>query len=145
MPNITELLDRSRRRMLMGLLSALIAWVALRIWGVLGASESGAVDLTLTGLLILGGAVWLLYLVRMIGYAHAARADRSLLDALYDERVRANRRRAFSFGFVAVLVSQLVMLVASIGADLPVGLVVNLTLAVAIASAIGAFLVYDRG
>ena len=42
-------------------------------------------------------------------------------------------------------ISRVVLLVASVRVDMPVGLVVNLTLAVAIASAIGAFLVYDRG
>ena len=145
MADITEKLDRSRRRMLAGLLAALIAWLALRIVELLGAPGSGAVTSALVGLLIVGGAVWLFHFVLMIGSANAVRGNRSLLEALNDERVRSNRRRAFSFGFVAVLATQLVMLVASIRTDIPVGLALNLTLAVAIASAIGAFLVYDRG
>jgi hypothetical protein len=99
----------------------------------------------LVGFLILGGIVWLFYVARMIGYANAVRGERPLREALADELVHSNRLRAFSFEFTAVLVSQLVMLVASVQADIPVGVVVNLTLAVAIASAIGAFLIYDRG
>ncbi len=147
MASITERLDRSRRRMLVGLLLALIAWIAMRIVGLLGASGNQPLAIVLAGSLILGGVVWLFYLARMIGYANAVRGggDRPLREVLIDERVRSNRLRAFSFGFGAVLVSQLVMLVASVQADIPVGLVVNLTLAVAIASAIGAFLVCDRG
>jgi hypothetical protein len=131
--------------MLVGLLLALIALIAMRIVGLLGASGNQPLAIVLAGFLILGGVVWLFYLARMIGYANAVRGDRPLREVLIDERVRSNRLLAFPFGFGAVLVSQLVMLVASVQADIPVGLVVNLTLAIAIASAIGAFLVYDRG
>ncbi len=110
MASITERLDRSRRRMLVGLLLALIAWIAMRIVGLLGASGNQPLAIVLAGSLILGGVVWLFYLARMIGYANAVRGggDRPLREVLIDERVRSNRLRAFSFGFGAVLVSQLV-------------------------------------
>jgi hypothetical protein len=145
MEDRVEALDRSRRRMLTGFLVAFLAWQVPAI--VLAATQIAHRGVAVASSLLaaVAGVVWIVYLVRLLRLQREVAGDPEAALALEDERVRQARARAFAFGFWAL---SLYLLAARFGAfvvELPTAEVVQAGLVVAAASAIGAFLVYDRG
>lgn len=137
-----DALDRSRRRMLIGLLAGFGVWQAAGIASELlsrGALPRWASLLSIA-LSLAGWLYWSVNIVRMLKWIHRVRASAGAADALNDERIRDARLRAFSFALALVLAAQLVPLFAPISARVGA----QLTILVGCVAAIGAFLILER-
>ncbi|WP_405224309.1 hypothetical protein [Lentisalinibacter sediminis] len=143
-----ETLERRHTRrlqvMLLGMAVGTLGFTGGELLEMTGIGGGWAVALSLLTL-----AGWLTFAAALIA---AARLDsRELLTSVVDdERVAYLRGQSFQFGFAAVLLLQVILLVGSdvlrkfAGVELTVDFVVNLTISVGVLAALGRFLYLNR-
>jgi len=140
-----ELLDRTRRRTLLGFLVAFVAWQAPTIaQEALGAAVSAPVEGGLTILAAVAGVVWLFYAIRLILLRREVARDSEAAAALDDERVRQVRAKSLACAFWSLVVYLAAIRLATFATAIPAGVAALGGLLVAAAAAIAAFLVLDR-
>jgi len=143
-----EILERRHTRRLQAMLFGMaVGTLGFTGGELLEMSGVGGVWAVALSLITLAG--WLTFLAALIA---ASRLDSSevLTSVVDDERVAHLRGRAFQAGFAAVLLLQVLLLVASdalrkfAGVEMTVDFVVNLTLSVGVITALGRFLYLNR-
>lgn len=144
----TEALERRHTRrlqlMLLGMGVGTLGFVTGELLEIADAGPGWRLAVALVAM-----AGWLTFAFALIA---AARFDRQevLTSAVDDERVAYLRGRSYQFGFAAVLLLQVILLVGSdvlskfAGVELTVDLVVNLTISVAVIASLGRFLYLNR-
>jgi len=138
-----EALDRSRRRMLLGLLIGFGVWQSVSIAKALvgGARFPRGVYLGLMAVSLAGGAYWGFELLQMLRWARRVRRNPELAATLNDERVQVVRLKALAVALVAVLTAQAIPILAPI----PAVVGGQVTILVGVTVAIGAYLTLDEG
>lgn len=143
-----EMLERRHTRrlqvMLLGMAVGTLGFTGGELLEMTGVGGRWTVALSLVTL-----AGWLTFLAALIA---ASRLDSSevLTSVVEDERVVHLRGRAFQFGFAAVLLLQVLLLVGNDvgrkfgGVEMTVDFVVNLTLSTGVIAALGRFLYLNR-
>jgi hypothetical protein len=138
----TEILDRSRRRMLVAALVGFGLWQSSSIAeSLLGSTRvPRALHVGLLAISVGAGALWTVQVIQMVRWIRRVRADQESAAALNDERVEQARLRAFSLAFFAVMGVQAILIIASI----PAVVAAQLTILVGFSSAIVGFLIFER-
>ncbi len=144
----TETLERRHTRrmqvMLLGMAVGTIGFTGGELLEMTGVGGGWAVALSLLTL-----AGWLTFGAALVA---AARLDSGevMTSVADDERVAHLRGRSFQFGFAAVLLLQVILLVGSdvlskfAGVAMAVDFVVNLTISVGVIASLGRFLYLNR-
>lgn len=138
----TEILGRSRRRILWGSTVGFVGWQAMKITTrIVDASLSRQARVGLMFGALAFFLVWVYYLVRLMLWQRAVAADRIAASALTDELYQHARFKAAAAGFAAVMAFQIVPLLV----PLPAAALADSTMAVGMVTFCGAFLYFDRG
>lgn len=137
-----EVLERQRVTWLLINLIGFCVWDGLRIvdrYGFTGPSYP-----VITGLMLMGWLAWVSGLWQVFRLKREMNRDQRLLHMLNDERVEHNRFRAWRIGLIAVVLTQVAILSASLFAvEISGALAADLTILVAVAVATGGFLYND--
>lgn len=144
-PRRVDVLDRSRRRMLLGFAIAFMAWqVPTVLDEVLAGRVPDQYGTYLTILAAAAGVIWLVFAIRYVRTARAIARDANAAAALDDERVRDNRSRSYAVGFWTLggflIVTRLLALVWDVSASA----VSQLGLMLAVVVPIATFLLLER-
>lgn len=144
----TETLERQHtRRLLLMLLGMAVGTLGFVAGEVLEIADAGLGWRMAASLVTVAG--WLTFGLVLIA---ASRLDRRemLTSVVDDERVAHLRGRAYEFGFAAVMLLHIVLLVGGdvlrkfVGVELGVDFVANLTISVGVIAALGRFLYLNR-
>ena len=137
-----DALDRSRRKMLVGMLFGFGIWQALSIADrLLGPTRlPREVRIALVASSLIAWAFWSVQLVRLLRWARRVQRDDAAAAALNDERIQQSRLKAFSLALFAVLIFQVIPILI----DLPAAIAAQLTILVGCSVAIGGFLFLER-
>jgi hypothetical protein len=140
-----------RQRNVMLYCGGLVLWfgaMLLRRYAVPHFAASRAVDLGLKVTSVVGGVICVWALVGIVRLALLLRKDPALRATLHDERMRGVKLRVAAAGFIAVIVTQMVMLFAIAAwpslKELPASVPVEVTVVVGIAAIAGGILVFGR-
>ncbi len=142
-----ERFERARRRMLLGFAVGFGTWMVARlVRELLPALDTGPV--VAFAVLVGGIAGWLVfavYLVWILRFTVTVHRDPAVEEILNDELVVENRRKALAFGFGAAMATQAALILFDWLRPASATLGANLTMLVGALSAVGTFLVLDRG
>ncbi len=142
-----EALDRSRRRVLLGILVGFTVWQGATIAnGLLGpASVSRSVRVVLVVIALAASAYWTFHLFQMRRWIRQVSADAALASALTDERWQLMRLKAFALALFAVMATQGIVIIATVlFFTIPTVVAAQLTILVGCDAAIGGFLWFER-
>lgn len=141
-----EALEQARHRMLTGFLIAFVAWqVPTIVQDTLTERAAPLLFRACAVLAAVAAVAWIAYALRLWRLQRQVAEEPMAARVLDDERVREARLRALGFGFWALVVYLTMARLGAFLVDLPTDVVAQAGLLVGVASAIGAFLVYDRG
>lgn len=144
-PRKVDILDRSRRRMLLGFAIAYMAWqVPTVLDEVLAGRIQDQYGTYLTILAAAAGVVWLVFAISYVRAARAIAGDANAAAALDDERVRDNRNRSLAAGFWTLGGFLIATRLLAFVWDLSASAVAQLGLMLAVVVPIATFVVLDR-
>ncbi len=128
----------------------LINLIGFCIWDSLRIAEAYFLDTPMNKLLAatmwFGWLVWTLGLVQLIRLGLKMKKTRLALQVLNDEFIQLNRLKAWRTAFIAVVVTQVVIIILTVSTTEISGiLAAELSIFVSVAAATGAFLYYNRG
>jgi len=139
-------LDRSRTTALKGFVASYVLWqVTVLVDEFLGHRLDGLPADTLFWLALALGLSWLGFGARHAWIGREISADPALARALDDERARHIRGTAYTVGFWSLGAFLIAVRLVAFAVPVPGTLVAQLGIAVALASAVIAYLVLDRG
>jgi len=139
-------IDRSRVTALKGFVASYVLWqVTVLSDEFLGHRLEGLPADTLFWLALALGVSWLAFGARHAWIGRKISADPALARALDDERTRHIRGTAYAAGFWSLGAFLIAVRLVALAVPIPGALVAQLGIAVALASAIIAYLVLDRG
>lgn len=146
MENFKELLEKSRRKMLIGFAAGFGIWRGSYIFKHL-ISPSHVFHMILPYLLIIsfvGWIIWIYYLIKIIKLSGIIRKDHSLNISLNNEYIQYIRLKAFSVSFIILVLIQPVLLFASFFISITVSIIIDINISIAVLSFIITFLIFDR-
>jgi hypothetical protein len=139
--------DRLRGHMLLGALVGFAVWQGATIANELLAPTTTprSMRITLVVISLAGGAYWSFYLFKILRWGRHISTDAAVATALNDERTELNRLKAFRLAFFAVMLTQLIVMIASLFfLTIPAMISAQLTILVGCTAFIGGFLLYER-
>lgn len=139
-------LDRSRTIALRGFVASYVLWqVTVLVDEFMGHRLEAPTSDAVFWLAIALGLSWLGFGIRHAWLGREISADPSLAHALNDERVQHIRGTAYAVGFWSLGAFLIAVRLVAFAVPVPGSLVAQLGLSVALASAVVAYLVLDRG
>jgi hypothetical protein len=146
MENLKELLDKSRRKMLIGFAAGFGIWRGSYILKHLipPLPVFHAVFAYLLIISFIGWAMWFYYLIKIIKLSRIIKKNPALNNTLNNEYIQHIRLKAFSVSFVLMLLIQPVLLFTSFFISITVPIIIDINISIAVLSVIIAYLIFDR-
>lgn len=137
-----EALEQKRSRWLKAILIGFSIWYGFRIVDTYFLEKQS--HPILLGIVILGFFVWLFFLVKLLSLVKEINSTKQINQILNDELVTLNRLKTWRMAFIAVVLTQAVILFLSLFVrELPGMFVAELSIFVAVAFSLGGFLYYN--
>lgn len=138
-----ETLEKMRTRWLLVNLIGFIIWDGFRMMD--SYVISGGISNTYQIILIIGWLIWVLGFVQLTRLGMKAKKTKMALQILNDEMVTATRFKTWRLALIAVVLTQVFIVALSFGSiEISGVLAAELTIFVAVVSAIGSFIFFDR-